>query len=102
MASGGACIQCCQSIHAAGIQALVQAIQQCDCGANGPCATACANEYCKNGSITSAGDACDTCLGNSLDPDAGGQCLGPVSSACATGSPCDQYLTCANGCPSTP
>jgi len=94
-----ACIDCCQTNHTSGIQALVMAIQSCACGTGGPCATTCASEYCANGAVNTTGDACDTCISNSLDPDAGGACLTPVETACGAGSACDQYLSCANGCP---
>jgi hypothetical protein len=68
------------------------------CGTGGTCATACATEFCANGSVTSAGDACDTCLSAAVDPD-GGACSAALGSECTANADCNAYLTCADSCP---
>jgi hypothetical protein len=81
-----------------GLDTLIADIQACDCGTNGVCQTACATEYCSNGTITTSGDACDTCLEASVDPD-GGACLSALQTECASNADCLAYITCTNGCP---
>jgi hypothetical protein len=91
-------VPCCQNLHTTGVDTLIADIQACDCGTSGVCQTACATEYCADGSITTAGDACDTCLEASIDPD-GGACLAALQSECASNADCLAYITCTNGCP---
>jgi hypothetical protein len=81
-----------------GLDALIADIQACDCGTSGVCQTSCATEYCSNGTITTAGDACEVCLDNSLSPD-GGACLSQLTTACDGNADCLAYVTCTNGCP---
>jgi hypothetical protein len=64
----------------------------------GACSTQCAASYCMMMNPT-PGDACDTCINDSLSADAGGTCLAPLESACPNGGVCDGWLTCAGGCP---
>ncbi len=92
------CVTCCQSLHATGVNKLVADIQACDCGANGACQTACASEYCADGTVSVTGDACDVCLQASVDPD-GGACLSTLQTECAADADCLSYITCTNGCP---
>jgi hypothetical protein len=91
------CIDCCQTNHMTGIQNLVSYVQGCDCGNGAPCDQQCASEYCLNGGFQMQGDACSTCIDNSMGM--GGQCLTPVSSQCQADQDCNAYLTCANACP---
>ena len=76
---------------------LIAEIQSCDCGTSGSCTTTCASEFCLNGSVTSAGDACDTCINDSLEPDAG--CYTQIDDDCSADANCVAYLDCADGCP---
>jgi len=92
------CVSCCQGLHATGVNKLVADIQACDCGANGACQTACAAEYCSDGTVSVTGDACDVCLQASVDPD-GGACLSTLQTECAADADCLSYITCTNGCP---
>jgi len=95
---------CCQGHYATGIQDYVTIIQNCVCGptgTGGPCANKCANEYCLDGTATT-GDSCDTCLNTYLA--AGAKCdaqtsTGAINTACLSDQPCNDYITCANGCP---
>jgi hypothetical protein len=92
------CVTCCQTNCPTGIADLVKIIQACACGSGGPCASKCANEYCVDGTVNTSGDACDTCIGNAVNP--GGQCATPVTSGCSGDAPCNDYFnTCAGGCP---
>jgi hypothetical protein len=100
LSPGESCVSCCADLHANSYLAFINAIVRCECSADGGmgiCQAQCATEYCAMKNPTS-GDACDTCLTTSLEVDAGGQCLTPVSDACGAGGPCDAYLGCANGC----
>jgi hypothetical protein len=65
-------------------------------------------EYCTNGTVSSTGDACDMCIGNSLvvtTADGGmaaGPCYNQVTTACMGNTDCRAYLTCGNPCNSLP
>jgi hypothetical protein len=104
MSTGQACITCCQQIHTPGIQALVRAIQACDCGSSGQCQTQCSAEYCMNGTVMTPGDPCDTCVGNSLvvtTADGGmgaGPCYSQVTTTCMGDTACNAYMACGNPC----
>jgi uncharacterized membrane protein YgcG len=95
--TGAACTTCCNQQYSAGLRAFTTDVQTCDCGTSGPCASACATEFCA-GKPTATGDACDTCIRNSLEQDAGGQCLASVASACEQNASCVAYLACATAC----
>lgn len=58
--------------------------------------TKCKTEYCANGSVTTSGDACDTCIGDAVDT--GGACASALNNGCAADAPCNDYLTCSNPC----
>ncbi|MGH7296079.1 MAG: hypothetical protein ACRELB_14145, partial [Polyangiaceae bacterium] len=95
--ANASCIACCQTNHATGIDNLIAYLQACECGTSGACASACSTEFCVNGSITSAGDACDTCLGTSTT--AGGACYASIETQCVDDASCNAYLSCADSCP---
>jgi hypothetical protein len=93
---------CCQGAYPTGIQDYITIIQNCVCGTSGPCRTKCANEYCVDGTVTTTGDACDTCLNTNLA--AGAKCdaetaTGTINKQCTAATACNDYLVCANGCP---
>jgi hypothetical protein len=92
-----ACNTCCANNHVAGVEAFAQQLRACACGSPGVCRTACATEFCGSGKTTT-GDACDTCLKDSLVPAAGGQCLGQVTATCEQNPACTAYVSCVKGC----
>jgi hypothetical protein len=99
MPNNAACISCCQQDYATGFQALTNTLVSCACSA-GICDSACSTEACAHQPWT-PGDACATCLGNSVQlPDGkAGQCFNPVNSACSGDPNCTAYTMCANACP---
>ena len=96
--AASSCITCCQGLYVTGVNDLIADIQACDCGTSGVCQTACATEYCSNGTVTTAGDPCDTCLQASVEAD-GGACLAALTTECDADPDCLAYITCTNGCP---
>lgn len=96
--STNACIGCCQTNHQTGSNTFIQAAQTCECTSPGACKTPCAATYCAATPQT-PDTTCNTCISNSLDPDAGGACLTPIETACNGDPDCQAYLACANACP---
>ena len=91
------CQQCCLGIHKAGYSVYDVALKGCACGSTGACASECATEYCAGTSPT-MGDACYTCINNSLAPSTGA-CYGAVGTACTADTDCtDLFQTCIPPC----
>jgi hypothetical protein len=82
------------------------ALTGCECGTSGLCQSKCATEFCANPPAnTTTGDACDTCLNTTTDPDAGTGCYNAFASACQADPDCVTLYGqggCAAGCPNTP
>jgi hypothetical protein len=102
------CIDCCRMIHPAGAHKFVQLVQACDCGDAGPCATRCAQEYCKDGSYTSNDDDCSHCIQDALAPatapdSSAGTCHDVVAQSCGLDPDCLAFAECilpqGNTCP---
>jgi hypothetical protein len=70
-----------------GYNTFIQALTTCACGATGGCATTCAATFCA-ATQQNPDTACNTCLNNTLSPDAGGACLTPVETACTGNADC--------------
>ena len=87
-----ACIDCCNTSHAAGSAQYLQNFGDCVCNANnpGPCATDCATEFCV-GKGSTAGSACEACL----DTANRGACGTSASTACAANAECAAWTACA-------
>ena len=101
MATNAACQQCCVTNHMHGYNTYLTSEMACACGTTGVCKTQCATEFCASAQTTQ-GDACDTCLNNSLSADGGGTCLTPVTNACLADADCLALLSttgCVSGCP---
>jgi hypothetical protein len=95
-ASYNACLACCQQGYPTALAVLATATTACDCGPNGQCQTSCATEFCQN-QTANPGDACYTCLANSLVADAG-VCFGQVNTACNSDPGCAAYNACSLPC----
>lgn len=98
------CVQtCCQGAYSTGTTDYFNILANCLCTTgSAPCANACATEYCVTpGSVNQQGDPCYNCLvqytgtGQTCDTSTGG----PIDSACKAQTACNDYITCASGCP---
>jgi hypothetical protein len=89
------CFNCCGEVHTTGANNFDNYVGTCECMNPGVCAQECSSETCA-GVAASPGDACDTCITNSLGQ--GGSCVGPVETACDADSDCNAYLNCGGGC----
>jgi hypothetical protein len=102
MSTNATCSQCCVQLHSAGQTTAVNALTSCACGTSGVCKTQCATEFCAKANTT-AGDACDTCIQNSLSPDAGAAgCYNQFATACTNDPDCVALYGntgCLSGCP---
>ena len=96
--STSACITCCKTNHPSGSSTFIQAAQTCECASPGVCKTDCRATYCAATPQT-PDMTCNTCISNSLDPDAGGACLQPIETACNASQDCLDYVSYANNCP---
>jgi hypothetical protein len=93
------CVGCCQRVHNGGFTTLHDAAKSCVCGSNGPCKTACANEFCAD-TASQSGDACSQCLNKNLAQ--GAPCYATVNSACQADPDCTAYESCYQPCTSKP
>lgn len=85
--------QCCPQVDPADAMTYLAAAQACLCGSGGvgPCSSACATEFCMNGTFASFGDACGNCVQQALS--------GSCASVNKCGSGCGYYSECITGCP---
>jgi hypothetical protein len=83
--------QCCLQVDPSDGMSYLTAAQACVCGSGGPCASACAGEFCMNGTFTTYGDACGNCVQQALS--------GTCASVNKCGSGCGYYSQCITGCP---
>jgi hypothetical protein len=94
------CASCCNTDHAAGNAYLWDALVSCACSSGGPCVANCASEACAGADVTE-GDACDTCLNDSLS--SSGACEGPVLASCDADADCLADVVCQdNECADLP
>ncbi len=96
-ASNASCSSCCSSANPGGVQALDNALVQCECSSPGVCYSQCYSELCAGGSVQPGG-SCDLCLQGSIQQ--GGACSTSVSQSCGSSSACSGYMACINnsGC----
>jgi hypothetical protein len=91
------CPQCCATSDPQGASEFIQDAQSCVCAeGTGPCASACASEFCANGSFN-PGDPCDACLQQQLQPTS--ECSPKVTSECEGQASCPQFFSCFSACP---
>jgi hypothetical protein len=77
-----------------GGMAFINVAEACACGTGGPCAQACANEFCADGTIATYGDECSTCLLKAVD----GVCAQQIECQCGI-IDCQLSFQCMKGCP---
>jgi hypothetical protein len=77
-----------------GGMAFVNVAEACACaGGTGPCAQACASEFCADGTIATYGNACSTCLLQAVD----GPCAKQIACQCGI-IDCNMSFQCMKGC----
>lgn len=93
--SAGACFQCCEQQHPAGLRPWNQYFGQCACESPAICANACATTYC-SGIAPAIGSACDNCLASATTcfQQADQRCL--ADATCAPLVQCDRAAKCAS------
>lgn len=84
-------VACCEQQIPGGYLSMQEAEQDCLCGSNGHCTSACTAEDCANRQSSSA--SCQSCL----DTNVAGTCETLGLAACAANPACRAYQTCVNG-----
>jgi hypothetical protein len=94
--TAGACQSCCYGAHPSGSVYLVEQMAACECGANGPCQSACASTLCAT-PVVAADAVCTTCVGGNIT----GQCS-RVLTNCEMVPDCGAVLACLQTCTGKP
>src|SRR5262249_50125761 len=89
--SQDACFKCCQDNNPKAVKLLNSAYADCACKTPGACASQCAASFCV-GKQATAGDACDTCLGDQQNA-----CGDQAATACAAHTSCSALFACSDG-----
>jgi hypothetical protein len=90
------CFDCCDSFHPQGATFGNQALYTCVCRAD-QCGTPCAQSFCSQAMTPpTPGDACDVCLGNTIDGNDAGvaQCSMEADQKCQTNADCAADVKC--------
>jgi hypothetical protein len=87
-AAGAQRVACCETQIPRGYFTQQLAEQACLCGSNGPCTSACDQQYCA--SLQSSTPACESCVETNL----AGSCRSAVAMACAADPGCVAYQAC--------